>query len=411
VALLFMDIDRFKLVNDGYGHNVGDLLLREIAQRLHGCLRDEDTVARLGGDEFTVILSGLAAGPDAAPAARRLLDSLRAPITVHGREFHMSASMGISAWPEDGADPGTLLRTADVAMYGAKAAGGSRFQFSSTDMSARAERRMHLEEELRRAMDRREFVVRYQPMVSLADLHVVGFESLVRWRHPTRGLLPPAEFLWLADEIGTITTLGEWVLRESCRMARAWERGRIAVNLSGRELREHDLAVTVARALEAAGLEAHRLTLEISESAVMDDTESIPATLGALKSVGAQLSLDDFGTGVTTLAHLNRLPLDTLKIDRAFVDALDRDPGNRAIVEAMIRLAHALGLSVVAEGVERPDQMAALRELECDDAQGYLFAKPLPPDAARSTVHHGLGVLAPEIVRLGEQSAPRRVAG
>jgi diguanylate cyclase (GGDEF)-like protein/PAS domain S-box-containing protein len=410
VALLFLDIDRFKLVNDGYGHEVGDQLLREIAHRLHGCLRAEDTVARLGGDEFTVILSDLAVGSDAAPAARRLLDSLRDPITVAGRDFHVTASMGISAWPVDGTDAGTLLRTADVAMYGAKAAGGGRFEFSSSDMSIRAERRMELEEELRRAVDRREFVILYQPMVSLRDRRVVGFESLVRWEHPTQGLLPPSEFLWLAEEIGLIATLGEWVLRESCRAASGWEfPATVAVNLSARELREQDLPVTVTRALGASGLGQARLTLEISESAVMDDPASMAATLGALKDVGVRLSLDDFGTGVTTLAHLNRLPLDTLKIDRTFVGSLDHDRGDRAIVEAMIGLAHALGLSVVAEGVERPEQVSVLRELACDDVQGFLFAQPMAADRVAAVLQSGRRGGAPPIVTVGEPT--RRAAG
>jgi EAL domain-containing protein (putative c-di-GMP-specific phosphodiesterase class I) len=295
-------------------------------------------------------------------------------------------------------------------MYGAKSAGGGRYEFSSNDMSVRAQRRMQLEEELRRAVERREFVIRYQPMVSLVDRRVVGFESLVRWEHPTRGLLPPSEFLWLAEEIGLIATLGEWVLRESCRVAAGWEiPATVAVNLSARELSEPDLPVTVARALGASGLSAGRLTLEISESAVMDEPAAMTAALGALKDVGVQLSLDDFGTGVTTLAHLNRLPLDALKIDRTFVGSLDHDLGDRAIVEAMIGLAHALGLTVTAEGVERAEQVAVLRELGCDDVQGFLFAHPMTPDQAAAAAQSRRPGLPPPIVTVGGTS--RRAAG
>jgi diguanylate cyclase (GGDEF)-like protein/PAS domain S-box-containing protein len=384
VGLLFLDVDRFKVANDTYGHDVGDLVLKGIALRLRGCLREEDTVARLGGDEFTIILPDLGSPSDAGMVASKVQACLRRPIVARERELHVTASIGVAVWPADGSDAEALLRNADLAMYRAKTLGANRFEFYSAALSARARVRLQLEEDLRRAPGRNELVVHYQPIRSLSDGRTVAEEALVRWRHPSRGLLTPADFLWLAEETDLIADIDRWVLAASCRAAaeRARSNGKVpvsvAVNLSARSLRAPDLAPTVAAILRETGVPPGSITMEISESVVMDEAGSALEALHQLKSLGVGLSLDDFGTGSTALGQLKRIPLDTLKIDRVFVSGVDHEREDRVIVGAMISLAHALGLTVVAEGIERAGQLEVLRDLGCDLGQGYLFARPEP---------------------------------
>jgi diguanylate cyclase (GGDEF)-like protein/PAS domain S-box-containing protein len=391
VGLLFLDVDNFKDVNDTLGHDVGDLVLKQLAARVQSCVRAEDTVARLSGDEFTVILPDANAPEDAAVAASRILDALRRPVVVEDRELYVTASIGVCLWPTDGDDPRSLLRNADVAMYRAKAR-KNRFEFYATDLSVRAARRLELDQELRRALEREELRVHYQPIVSLEGNRVVAFEALVRWQHPERGLIGPSEFLWRAEETDLIERVGRWVLEQACGQAMGW-RGEhdgqgpaVSVNLAARQLRQSSLATEVDDVLRRTGLHPGRLILEISETVVMDDVMATTGALLEVRGLGVRLALDDFGTGTTSLSQLRRFPLDTLKIDRVFVDGLGLDPEDGVIVGATLGLAHALGLSVIAEGVETPGQVRALQRLGCDLAQGFHFARPLPAERVPSFI-------------------------
>ncbi len=383
VALLFLDVDDFKVVNDSLGHDVGDSVLKELAARVQSCVRAEDTVARLSGDEFTVILPDIKSPSDAALAATRILEEIRRPVSVGGRELYVTASIGICVWPADGDNLMSLLRNADVAMYRAKAQ-RNRFEFYATSLSLQAALRLELDQELRRALDRGELRLHYQPIVSLQANEVVALEALIRWQHPTRGLMEPSEFLWRAEETGLIERIGRWVLEEACGHARGWARRPgdvplpVAVNVAARQLRQPSLASEVEDVLDRTELTAEGLILEISEQVVMDDVLGTVGMLHELKGLGVSLALDDFGTGSTSLSQLGRVPLDTLKIDRLFVQGLERDSEDAVIVGAMVSLARALGLSVVAEGVETAGQMRALEELGCDLMQGFLFARPVP---------------------------------
>jgi diguanylate cyclase (GGDEF)-like protein/PAS domain S-box-containing protein len=383
VGLLFLDVDSFKDVNDTLGHDVGDILLQQLAIRLQACVRAEDTVARLSGDEFTVIIPEMDAPTAAVTAATRILEALERPLAPAGHELYVSMSIGICVWPTDGGDPGTLLRNADIAMYRAKALGRNRFEFYARELATHAARRLELEQDLRRAVDRREMRLYYQPIVSLPLGEVSSLEALIRWQHPKQGLLSPAQFMWCAEETGLIEPIGQWVLEESSREASTWGRSRldppsVSVNVAARQLRRSGFARDVADALDRTGLEPGRLVLEISESTVMDDTLSAAGILRDLKGLGVGLSLDDFGTGSTSLSQLGRFPLDVLKIDRLFVHGLGRDPHDAIVVQAMVSLAHALGLSVVAEGVETEEQLKILEDMECDLVQGFLISRPLP---------------------------------
>jgi diguanylate cyclase (GGDEF)-like protein/PAS domain S-box-containing protein len=386
VGLLFLDVDSFKDVNDTLGHDVGDVLLQQLAVRLQSCVRAEDTVARLSGDEFTVIIPEMEAATGAVTAATKILESLRRPMECGGHELYVRTSIGICVWPTDGEDPGTLIRNADIAMYRAKAQGRNRFEFYARELGAHAARRLELEQDLRRAVDRGEMRLNYQPIVSLPSGEVASMEALIRWDHPKQGLLHPAQFLWCAEETGLIEPIGQWVLEESSREASTWGRSRldppsVSVNVAGRQLRRSGFARDVADALDKAGLQPHNLVLEISESTVMDETIGAAGILHDLKGLGVGLSLDDFGTGSTSLSQLGRFPLDVLKIDRLFVHGLGRDPHDAIVVQAMISLAHALGLSVIAEGVETEDQLKFLEDMECDLVQGFLISRPLPPSS------------------------------
>ena len=385
VAVLFLDLDRFKSVNDTLGHDVGDALLKTVAERLQGVVRDIDTVCRLGGDEFVIVLGSVISTDDAVMVAERILEGLARPAEVLGHHLRISTSIGVSQFPEDGRDAQTLMKNADTAMYTAKSRGRNNFQFFSADMNAAATRFFQLEQHLRHAVARNELVLHYQPQVDVAAGRVCGLEALVRWQNPESGLVPPNEFIPVAEETGLIIELGEWVLREACRQLRAWydagwPRVPVAVNLSARQFQQKDLVVRIGGILKESGLPPESLELEITESSLMHSVDEALAQVQALAMMGVHLTIDDFGTGYSSLAYLKRFPVGRLKIDRSFVRDLCEDREDAAIVASIIGLAKTLGMDVVAEGVETAAQLAALRSEGCRLCQGFLFSKPRPGD-------------------------------
>ncbi|WP_332673365.1 EAL domain-containing protein [Aromatoleum sp.] len=385
-AILFIDLDHFKYVNDSLGHNVGDRLLMAVAERLASCVRDHDTVARLGGDEFVVVLQDVDSEAQVVSAIGRIQGAMVSPYLLEDNELYVSSSIGVSLCPRDGSDVQTLLMNADTALYRAKARGRNNFQFYAAEMNANAGERIALGGKLRRAVENAEFVLHFQPQIDVASQRVVGAEALIRWRHPQLGMVPPGKFIPLAEETGIIVPIGEWVLRAACAQSRAWiDRGlppvRMAVNLSACQFRQENLPDLVARILEEHGLDPGLLELELTESMLMDDPNSAIDTMHELKAVGLRLSLDDFGTGYSSLNRLKRFPIDALKIDRSFVQDITTDRADAAISCAVISLAHSLGLSVVAEGVERIEQLDFLRGQGCDEMQGFYFSPPLAADA------------------------------
>jgi len=382
-AVMFLDLDRFKTINDSLGHHYGDKLLQGVADRLSQALRAEDTVARLGGDEFVVLLVDVATPTVAANVAQKLLDRLALPIAVEGQEQIVSVSIGISLYPEDGTQLRDLMSNADSAMYHAKKMGRANFQFFTPQMNAAAGARLALERDLRRALDQGEFELHYQPKVDVASGAVHAMEALVRWRSPERGLVPPNDFIPLAEDIGLIIPLGAWVLREACRQNCAWQRAglpplRVAVNLSAYQFAQSNLPDFVAGVLAETGMAASCLELEVTESVVMHNPAEAALILERLHAQGIHISVDDFGTGYSSLSYLKQFRLDTLKIDRSFVRHISSDADDAAIVRSVIALAHSLRLRVIAEGVETDEQLAYLRHLGCDQYQGYLSSKPLP---------------------------------
>jgi diguanylate cyclase (GGDEF)-like protein len=382
VGLLFIDLDRFKHVNDANGHSSGDQLLRQAAARLRECMGDSDTVARLGGDEFTVVLPDIASTLDAAAAAEAAIDRLRTPFFVEGTEHHVSASVGIACFPEDGENAEELLRSADMAMYRAKGNGRGCFAFFEEHMNADASSRRRLELELRHALSRGELLLHYQPMVSAVTGEVASIEALVRWRHPDLGLVPPAQFIPVAEDTGLILELGSWVVREALSQMRRWraagiEPGRLSLNASARQLRTPRFADQLLRELDAAAMEGQRLELEVTETVLIEHIDAAREQLVKLRERGVRIAIDDFGTGYSSLRYLQDLPFDSIKIDRAFIDAIDSRAGGAAIVEAVISMAHALDKEVVAEGVERPAQLAYLSARGCDLLQGFLLFHPM----------------------------------
>jgi diguanylate cyclase (GGDEF)-like protein len=390
LGVLFFDLDHFKVINDSLGHDAGDRVLQAVAARVAGVLRPTDTLARLGGDEFVVVCEALEGPDDASAVADRIARALAPPIDEGVDELIVGASIGVVVTGDDHADPAGLIRDADAAMYRAKEQGRGRAELFDEGMRLRVVGRLRQERALRRALQRDELRLHYQPVVSLPDLGVTGVEALVRWEHPERGLLAPAEFVPLAEETGLILELGDWVLAEACRQAAAWtgvlgedRTLEVAVNLSTKQLSQADLAKRVAALLERYGLPPAQvaLCLEITESLMLEDPMVTGGLLGDLARVGVRLAIDDFGTGYSSLAYLRRFPVHTLKVDRSFVSGLGLDADSRAVVAAIIELAHALGLEVVAEGVEEQVQLQALVELGCDRAQGFLFAHPAPPEA------------------------------
>ncbi len=382
VAVMLLDLDRFKAINDTLGHSVGDLLLKAIALRLGASVREGDTVARLGGDEFVVILPDISYIRDAAAVARKILDLLHEPFELRGHEVFVTTSIGISIYPFD-EDIESLIKNADTAMYQAKERGGNNYHFYTADMNAANMRRLALENGLRRALERNELALHYQPQVDITSGAIVGVEALLRWHHPELGMIPPADFIPLAEETGLIIQIGAWVLRSACAQNRAWQSAGyppmlVTVNLSARQFGEMELLDTVHDALHDAGLEPHYLELELTENVLMQHTQTTITVLDQLHARGIRLSVDDFGTGYSSLSYLKRFPIDTLKIDRSFVCDINADADDAAIVKAITAMGHSLDIRVVAEGVETEEQLQFLRELRCNEVQGFYFSPPVP---------------------------------
>jgi diguanylate cyclase (GGDEF)-like protein len=400
-AVFFLDVDRFKIINDSLGHLVGDELLVSLAHRLEHALRSTDTVsryvgehtlARLGGDEFTVLLDGVHSARDAQAVADRLLSVASRPFELQGREIFISVSIGIVMSADRYARGEDMVRDADTAMYQAKANGKARAEIFDTSMLQAVEQRLALESDLRHALERHELHVFYQPIVSLAGGQLCGFEALLRWQHPTRGMVMPSEFVAAAEETGMIVPIGHWVLHEACRQMRAWSDEfpecnelMINVNLSARQCLQPNLVTEVARVLAETGLPAARLKLEITESVVMENSQDVSAILNELRTLGVQLGLDDFGMGYSALSYLQRFPFQTLKIDRSFVSSM-QDGGNAEIIRAIVSLATGLAMDVTAEGVETADQVSRLKDLSCEFGQGFYFHKPLAREDAHAVL-------------------------
>jgi len=386
-AVLFLDLDRFKNINDSLGHTVGDQLLIGIARRLEDCLRHIDTVARLGGDEFAVLLDGIEDSSDAVRVAERLQKALRQPLNLGGHEVFTSASIGIALSSTGYEQPEEVVRDADTAMYRAKALGKARHEIFDTEMHARAVTLLQLENDLRRAVERDEFCVYYQPIISLDGGGIYGFEALIRWQHPERGLVAPSQFITVAEETGLIIPMGRWVLREACRQMRQWQKQfpsvrslTLSVNLSGKQLTQPDLVAQVEQILRESDFDPRLLQLEITESAVIENTRTVTEMLLQLRDLGLRLSMDDFGTGYSSLSYLHRFPINTIKIDRSFINSQESGDENE-IVRTIIMLARSMGMNVVAEGVETHDQLSYLKSLDCEYGQGFLFSRPVHAEA------------------------------
>ncbi len=383
LALLLLDLDHFKNINDTLGHTFGDRILKRVAERLTGCLRASDTVARLGGDEFAVLLPEIEQVVDVSRVADKIMAALREPVMLDEQELFVSASIGSSIYPDDGEDAETLLKNADSAVQRAKQIGRNNHQFYSPLMNAKASKRLQLGNALRRALEREEFLLHYQPQVDMESGGIVGVEALVRWRHPGLGVVSPAEFIPLAEETGLILPIGDWVLRQACHQTRKWHDAgfqpvRISVNLSNRQFNQEGLADSIMEVLRETRLEPQHLALELTESGFMHNEEGAIGTLRTLKEMGVHVSIDDFGTGYSSLRYLKRFPIDELKIDRSFVRDVTSDHDDAAIVGAIIAMGNSLRLRVVAEGVETPEQMNFLRERGCTVMQGYYLSRPLP---------------------------------
>ncbi|MCQ4158447.1 EAL domain-containing protein [Roseomonas sp. GC11] len=384
-ALHFLDLDRFKAVNDALGHHVGDELLRTVAQRLEATVREEDVVARLGGDEFAIVQSAVHGAEEAANLADRVIAALSEPVFCEGHSLSTGASIGITLYPRDGTDPDELLRNADLAMYRAKAEGRQGWRFFAAAMDARAREAMRIEAELRASLGREEFLLYYQPQVELRSGAIIGAEALLRWRRPGHGISTPGVFLSIAEETGLIVPINEWVLREACRQAEQWRAEglapvRVGVNLSPVQFRRQDVRALVLRVVEETGLPPDQLDLELTEGILMEQDQATAAGLQALRARGIRISVDDFGTGYSSLNYVKNFPVDRLKIDQSFVRGMTSEPNDAAIVRTIVELGHMLRLQVIAEGVENEDQLAHLRAEGCDEVQGYYFSKPLPAE-------------------------------
>jgi diguanylate cyclase (GGDEF)-like protein len=385
IAVLCLDLDHFKGVNDSLGHPIGDDLLKDVAGRLTACLREGDTVCRLGGDEFAIVQVDSGEQTSPASLASRLIEVVSAPYDIRGHQITIGLSIGIAVTPGDGSDPDQLLKNADLALYRAKSDGRGLFHFFEVGMDARAQARRLLEVDLRGALLRNEFVVYYQPIQDLEAERVVGFEALVRWNHPLRGMIAPLNFIQVAEETGLIVPLGDWVLQTACREAAGWSQDVcVAVNLSPAQFKSRNLVPSVVSALAISGLAACRLELEITESVLLHDSEATLATLHKLRALGVRISMDDFGTGYSSLSYLRSFPFDKIKIDRSFVNELASRNESMAIVRAVTGLGKSLGISTTAEGVETIEQLALLRTEGCTEVQGYLFSPPRPAEDVES---------------------------
>ncbi|MFQ5992696.1 MAG: putative bifunctional diguanylate cyclase/phosphodiesterase, partial [Nitrospiraceae bacterium] len=404
VGVLFLDLDHFKSINDALGHSVGDRLLQAVAERLTACVREGDTVARLGGDEFAIALADVARASDVPKVAQKIIEALSKPYVLEGREFFTTTSIGISISPDDAQDPESLVKNADIAMYRAKKLGRNNYQHYSPDMNAQAFERLAIETSLRHALEREEFFLEYQPQFDIGTGRLIGYEALVRWRHRDLGMISPGKFIPLAEESGLIVPIGEWVLRTACAQNKAWQAAglpsiRVAVNVSPRQLRQDNLLPLVERILRETGLHPTHLELELTESSIQDSEEVIQL-FSQLQSMGVQIAIDDFGTGYSSLNHLKRYPIDKLKVDQSFVRDIAHDPHDRAIVKAIIALAHSLNMNAVAEGVETEAQMAYLRSLKCDEAQGYLLGRPMSAQDASQLLTGRSAQVAPDALLL-----------
>ena len=385
-AVLLLNLDRFKTINDSLGYTAGDRLLQSVAERLTSCVRESDTVARFGGDEFAILLTQIPRAQDAANVARAIKQALDQTFLFEDQEIFVSSSIGISLYPQDGRDTGGLLKTAGVALDRAKNQGGNNFQFYTAGGTTRALKQLVLESNLRPGLERSEFIVQYQPQVDVRGFHLVGMEALVRWQHPSLGLLYPNEFVPLAEDNGLIISLGDWVMRTACAQSMSWQDAgltplTLSVNFSARQFQQPTFITDVARILKDTNLDPRWLELELTESSIMKDPEEAIEKLHELKLMGIKVAIDDFGTGYSSLNYLKRFPIDTLKIDKTFVSDICKDPHDTAIVRAIIQLGHALDLTVIAEGVETKEQLQYLSALECDVLQGFLFSKALSPSA------------------------------
>jgi diguanylate cyclase (GGDEF)-like protein len=382
---MFIDLDRFKTVNDSFGRVMGDALLKEVAERLRNCLRDTDTVARLGGDEFIIMLPDAATPHVVGEVAQRVLGEFSRPFNDGEQEMYVSASIGISLFPRDGSDPDELVKHADRAMYSAKDSGRNMYRYFTEDLNHEVREKVMLESGLRRAIDRGELRLFYQPTIDLNTKQVIGAESLVRWQHPSLGLIYPGKFIPVAEESDLIFRLGEWVLRAACKQLRAWQQEGlalpVAVNVSARQFRDPKLADLVVAVMADSHVDPRLVEIELTETAIMQDARASISTLERLKSRGVSISIDDFGTGYSSLSYLKRLPLDTLKIDQSFVRDIATDNNDAAIVRAIIGLARSLGIKVLAEGVEDDTQLSFLNNYGCNYGQGFLFGRPLVPEA------------------------------
>ncbi|MGL5987725.1 MAG: putative bifunctional diguanylate cyclase/phosphodiesterase [Burkholderiales bacterium] len=383
VALMSLNLDRFKQINNSLGHNVGDALLQQVAGRLALGVRSSDTVSRLGGDEFVILLPEISSTRDVAMIADKMISHIAHPYLIDEQELVISPSVGICLFPDDGEEPDKLLRNADAALFNAKESGGRCYKFFTPEMNTRAAERLALESRLRRAIEKGEFQLHYQPQIDLQSGKIIGCEALIRWQHPELGMVPPLKFIPVAEESKLILPIGDWVLHEACRQNRAWQQQGlpsvvVAVNLSALQFHQKNLQPSIARALQQTGLEPQYLELEVTESAIMSDAEDVLGTMKQLRDMGLELAIDDFGTGYSSLSYLKRFPVGKLKIDRSFIRDIHEDPDDAAISTAIISLARNLNLRTVAEGIETAPQLAFLRDHGCDQGQGYLFGKPLP---------------------------------
>ncbi|HAN55053.1 MAG TPA: diguanylate cyclase, partial [Betaproteobacteria bacterium] len=398
LAVMFLDLDRFKHINDSLGHAVGDQLLQSVAKRLTAGVRSSDTVCRQGGDEFVILLADVEHAEDAALSAQKILAALTAPHRIDQLELHVTVSIGISIYPNDGQDVDTLIKSADTAMYHAKESGRNNFQFFEPNMNALAVERHAIESGLRRALERQEFVLYYQPKIDLHSGMIVGVEALIRWQHPQRGLILPEQFVWIAEDCGLIIPIGIWVLGEACRQAQSWQDAglppmAVAVNISAIQFRHRDFLQHLTRILKDTGLAPHCLELELTESVLMHDASTTLAVLNGIKALGVRLAIDDFGTGYSSLSYLKHFQIDTLKIDQSFMRDITHasaDTADAAIITAVVSMGKSLNQRVIAEGVETREQLAFLQAHGCGEAQGYFFSRPVTAEALLTLLRTGI---------------------